>query len=71
MKKYDEREVIFLSCSGLNEVVPVQALKIFDEKEFELLLVGVAELDVDDWEASVRLAILYCSRRTENSFHVR
>lgn len=46
--------------AGLNDVIPVQALKIFDEKEFELLLVGVADLDVDDWEASVRTALCIC-----------
>lgn len=44
--------VSLFSSKGLDEIVPLKALSIFDEKELELLLTGVAELDVDDWENS-------------------
>ena len=34
---------------GFNEVVPLEWLKYFDERELELLLCGMQEIDVDDW----------------------
>ncbi|XP_050309318.1 E3 ubiquitin-protein ligase Su(dx) [Anthonomus grandis grandis] len=35
---------------GFNEVVPIEWLKYFDERELELLLCGMQEIDVDDWQ---------------------
>ncbi|KAK3772899.1 hypothetical protein RRG08_024084 [Elysia crispata] len=35
---------------GFNEVVPLQWLQYFDERELELMLCGMQEIDVDDWE---------------------
>ncbi|KJE90630.1 ubiquitin ligase [Capsaspora owczarzaki ATCC 30864] len=37
---------------GFNEIIPPQLLGIFDEKELELLICGLNELDVADWEAN-------------------
>ncbi|KAI0217113.1 E3 ubiquitin-protein ligase Su(dx) [Lamellibrachia satsuma] len=37
---------------GMNEVVPLQWLQYFDERELELILCGMQEIDVDDWEKS-------------------
>lgn len=37
---------------GFNEVVPLQWLQYFDERELELMLCGMQELDVNDWERS-------------------
>eukprot|EP00729_Bicosta_minor_P011256 gene11256-957_t len=37
---------------GFQEILPLEALSVFDEKEVEMLLLGVNEIDVDDWEAS-------------------
>jgi atrophin-1 interacting protein 5 (WW domain-containing E3 ubiquitin protein ligase 1) len=34
---------------GFNEVVPLQWLQFFDERELEVLLCGMQEIDVDDW----------------------
>lgn len=34
---------------GFNELVPQQLLKMFDERELELLMCGVAVVDIDDW----------------------
>ncbi|CAB4016127.1 E3 ubiquitin- ligase NEDD4-like [Paramuricea clavata] len=34
---------------GFNELVPQNQLKMFDERELELLMCGVAVVDVDDW----------------------
>uniref|UniRef100_H2YXU3 HECT-type E3 ubiquitin transferase n=1 Tax=Ciona savignyi TaxID=51511 RepID=H2YXU3_CIOSA len=34
---------------GFNEVVPLQWLQYFDERELELMLCGMQEFDVDDW----------------------
>lgn len=35
---------------GFNQVVPLQWLQYFDERELELMLCGMQEIDVDDWE---------------------
>lgn len=35
---------------GFNEVVPLEWLKYFDERELELLLCGMQEIDVEDWQ---------------------
>jgi len=35
---------------GIYEVVPLYFLSVFDYMELELLLVGVPEIDVDDWK---------------------
>ncbi|BGP45810.1 hypothetical protein JCM10450v2_001640 [Rhodotorula kratochvilovae] len=35
---------------GLGEIVPLKELEVFDEKEFELIVSGVSELDLKDWE---------------------
>ena len=37
---------------GFQEILPLEALAVFDEKEVEMLLLGVNEIDVDDWESS-------------------
>ncbi|BGP22577.1 hypothetical protein JCM10295v2_001462 [Rhodotorula toruloides] len=36
---------------GLGEIVPLKELRVFDEKELELLIGGVETIDVQDWEA--------------------
>ena len=35
---------------GFNEVVPLEWLQYFDERELELMLCGMQEIDVDDWQ---------------------
>ncbi|KAK2722126.1 E3 ubiquitin-protein ligase Su(dx)-like [Artemia franciscana] len=35
---------------GFSEVVPLEWLKYFDERELELMLVGMQEIDVEDWQ---------------------
>lgn len=35
---------------GFNEVVPIEWLKYFDERELELLLCGMQEIDIEDWQ---------------------
>ena len=35
---------------GFNVIVPVNWPQFFDEKELELMLCGMQELDVDEWE---------------------
>ena len=37
---------------GFNEVVPVSWLQYFDEKELEVMLCGIHEIDIDDWMAN-------------------
>ena len=44
----EEQTKAFLD--GFNEVVPVNWLQVFDERELELMLCGMQELSVDEWE---------------------
>lgn len=44
----EEQTSAFLD--GFNEVVPLEWLKYFDERELELMLCGMQEVDVDDWQ---------------------
>lgn len=36
--------------SGFNEFVPQELITVFDERELELLVGGIAEIDMDDWK---------------------
>lgn len=36
--------------SGFNEFVPQELVSVFDERELELLVGGIAEIDMDDWK---------------------
>ncbi|KNC79547.1 hypothetical protein SARC_08058 [Sphaeroforma arctica JP610] len=38
--------------TGFNSIIPQHLVKIFDEKELELLIGGLAEIDVEDWKAN-------------------
>ncbi|KAI5477219.1 E3 ubiquitin-protein ligase HUWE1 [Pseudohyphozyma bogoriensis] len=40
---------------GLYEIVPKDLLQIFSEKELELLISGMPEIDVDEWRANTDL----------------
>ncbi|CAG9784476.1 unnamed protein product [Diatraea saccharalis] len=44
----EEQTSAFLE--GFNEVVPLEWLKYFDERELELMLCGMQEVDVEDWQ---------------------
>ena len=35
---------------GFNELIPEELVNVFDERELELLIGGIAEIDVDDWK---------------------
>lgn len=37
---------------GLYEIVPKEVLQIFSERELELLISGLPEIDVDEWRAN-------------------
>eukprot|EP00041_Stephanoeca_diplocostata_P025622 m.675037 g.675037 ORF g.675037 m.675037 type:complete len:655 (-) comp22785_c0_seq1:427-2391(-) len=39
---------------GFSEIIPLQAMNCFDEREFDMLLIGVAEFDVDEWAANTQ-----------------
>ncbi|KAI9632877.1 ubiquitin-protein ligase [Dioszegia hungarica] len=36
--------------SGFNELIPQELINVFDERELELLIGGMSEIDVDDWQ---------------------
>ncbi|KAM6946380.1 NEDD4-like E3 ubiquitin-protein ligase WWP2 [Aplochiton taeniatus] len=44
----EEQTKAFLD--GFNEVVPLEWLRYFDEKELELMLCGMQEIDLSDWQ---------------------
>jgi len=35
---------------GFHELIPQELINVFDERELELLIGGIAEIDVDDWK---------------------
>ncbi|KAJ3332713.1 hypothetical protein HDU76_013326 [Blyttiomyces sp. JEL0837] len=35
---------------GFNEIIPPELINVFDERELELLIGGLADIDVDDWK---------------------
>lgn len=35
---------------GFNELIPEDLVNVFDERELELLIGGISEIDVDDWK---------------------
>ena len=46
--RVQEQREAFLS--GFFELIPRDLVNIFDERELELLLGGMAEIDIEDWE---------------------
>ncbi|GAB6033339.1 hypothetical protein CHUAL_013106 [Chamberlinius hualienensis] len=44
----EEQTKAFLD--GFNQVVPLEWLKYFDERELELMLCGMQEIDINDWQ---------------------
>ncbi|KAK6630644.1 hypothetical protein RUM43_014629 [Polyplax serrata] len=40
---------------GFTEVVPANLLRLFDERELELVLGGISRIDVEDWKQNTRL----------------
>ncbi|KAJ8099057.1 hypothetical protein POJ06DRAFT_255842 [Lipomyces tetrasporus] len=47
-KRVEEQFKAFLS--GFNELIPQELVNVFDERELELLIGGLADIDVDDWK---------------------
>lgn len=47
-KRVEEQFKNFLI--GFNELIPQELVNVFDERELELLIGGIAEIDVDDWK---------------------
>lgn len=35
---------------GFHELIPPDLVNVFDERELELLIGGIADIDVDDWK---------------------
>lgn len=40
---------------GFCELIPSQLLRVFDERELELVIGGISSIDVTDWKANTRL----------------
>ncbi|BEI87577.1 uncharacterized protein CcaverHIS019_0102950 [Cutaneotrichosporon cavernicola] len=36
--------------SGFNELIPQELINVFDERELELLIGGMSDIDMDDWQ---------------------
>ena len=36
--------------TGFHELIPPDLVNVFDERELELLIGGIADIDVDDWK---------------------
>ena len=47
-KRVEEQFNAFIA--GFNELIPPDLVNVFDERELELLIGGIADIDVDDWK---------------------
>lgn len=47
-RRVEEQFKAFLS--GFNELIPQELVNVFDERELELLIGGISDIDVDDWK---------------------
>lgn len=47
-KRVDEQFQAFVT--GFNELIPPDLVNVFDERELELLIGGIADIDVNDWK---------------------
>ena len=47
-KRVEEQFNAFVT--GFNELIPPDLINVFDERELELLIGGIADIDVDDWK---------------------
>lgn len=47
-RRVDEQFKLFMS--GFNELIPQELINVFDERELELLIGGISDIDVDDWK---------------------
>ncbi|KAF7506729.1 hypothetical protein GJ744_011453 [Endocarpon pusillum] len=47
-KRVSEQFNAFIA--GFNELIPADLVNVFDERELELLIGGIADIDVDDWK---------------------
>jgi len=57
-----EKQFIALQ-KGFHELIPPHLLKMFDEKELELIISGLGKVDVEDWKANTRLK--HCTPDTD------
>ncbi|KAF2223411.1 putative ubiquitin-protein ligase [Elsinoe ampelina] len=46
-KRVDEQFTAFIT--GFHELIPADLVNVFDERELELLIGGISDIDVDDW----------------------
>lgn len=47
-KRVEEQFIAFID--GFNELIPQELVNVFDERELELLIGGLAEIDIEDWK---------------------
>ncbi|CAN9393403.1 unnamed protein product [Alternaria alternata] len=47
-KRVEEQFQAFIT--GFHELIPADLVNVFDERELELLIGGIADIDVDDWK---------------------
>lgn len=47
-KRVEEQFNAFVT--GFHELIPADLVNVFDERELELLIGGIADIDVDDWK---------------------
>ena len=47
--------------SGFNELIPQELINVFDERELELLIGGIGEVDCDDWARHTDYRVRFAS----------
>lgn len=44
------QDQIFMINDGISDIIPLEWVRLFNEKEFELILCGKKDLDLRDWK---------------------
>ncbi|XP_063902483.1 E3 ubiquitin-protein ligase wwp-1-like isoform X3 [Zophobas morio] len=79
---YGTEDQMLAFTRGFEDVISVEKLQMFDERELEVLICGVTEIDVDDWEKNTVLRefardskqviwLWQCVRAWDNDMRVR
>ena len=55
-KRVEEQFKAFID--GFNELIPQELVNVFDERELELLIGGLAEIDCEDWKNILIIVVI-------------
>ena len=65
-KRVEEQFKAFID--GFNELIPQELVNVFDERELELLIGGLAEIDCEDWKNILIIVVIKKMIKLFNGF---